>query len=90
MKCTQYVKRCPACFITCRSTGARKRKICHAYVQQLVKRALNGESDRSLKFGRDQGMWLVSPSECAAQFGCCFGMLGGMFGAAFKSMMACT
>ena len=31
-----------------------------SYAQQLVQRALGGESDRSLKFGRDQGMWLVS------------------------------
>ena len=30
------------------------------HLQQLVQRALAGESDRSLKFGRGEGMWLVS------------------------------
>ncbi len=29
-------------------------------LQSLVVRALNGESDRSLKFGRGEGMWLFN------------------------------
>jgi hypothetical protein len=33
---------------------------CLPHAQQLVQRALGGESDRSLKFGRDQGMWLFN------------------------------
>ena len=32
-------------------------------VQQLTQRALNGESDRSLKFGKSSGMWLVRSSK---------------------------
>ena len=28
--------------------------------QQLMQRAMNGESDRSLKFGKSSGMWLFN------------------------------
>ena len=34
-------------------------------VQQLTQRALNGESDRSLKFGKSSGMWLVRCPQCS-------------------------
>ena len=39
-------------------------------LQALTQRALNGESDRSLKFGKSSGMWLVSP--CRVQLRSCF------------------
>lgn len=47
------VANCAACFLTDMWPSL--------HVQQLVQRALGGESDRSLKFGKGQGMWLVSP-----------------------------
>jgi FtsP/CotA-like multicopper oxidase with cupredoxin domain len=34
--------------------------VCLGHLQALVQRALGGESDRSLKFGRGEGMWLFN------------------------------